>query len=171
MSDRAHAMDEATMQVGLLMESAQAHQKAAEAQLERLRMHTNDLDNVVRDEIRRTLIDELAMLTAESTRLIQAFQRAGRGVFARTTFWGIVMALIFTGIPVGIMRWALPSESQITALRSRRDELAASVASLERQGGRVEWRRCGSTARLCIRIDRSAPVYGEESDFYVVAGY
>jgi hypothetical protein len=171
MSDRAQAMDDATMQFGLLMESAQAHQKSAETQLERLRTHTDDLDSVVRDEIRRTLIDELGMLTAESTSAVRVFKSAGRGAFVRATFWGIVMALISTGVPIGVMRWALPSESQITALHARRDELAASVANLERRGGRIEWRRCGATARLCIRIDRGAPTYGEKSDFYVVAGY
>ena len=159
------------MRIGLLMESAQAHQKSAEMQLERLRLHTDELDGVVREEIRRTLIDELSMLTAESARVIKVFQKAGRGAFARTTFWGTVMALVCTGIPVAGMRWALPSESQIMALRLRRDELAASVAGLERQGGRAQWRRCGETARLCVRIDRSAPTYGEKSDYYVVAGY
>ena len=118
-------------------------------------MHTEDLDSVVRDEIRRTLIEELAMLSAETKRAIHSLQRAGRRPAARAAFWGILMALIATGIPVAIMRWALPSESQIAALRWRRDELAASVARLERRGGRVEWRRCGATARLCIRIDRA----------------
>jgi hypothetical protein len=171
MSEGAQAMDEATLKFGLLMESAQAHQKSAEIQLERLRAHTDDLDSVVRDEIRRTLIEELRMMTAESTRAIRVFNRAGRGAFVRTAFWSMATALICTGIPAGIMRWSLPSESQITALRARREELAASVASLERRGGRAEWRRCGATARLCIRIDRSAPAYGEQSDFYVVAGY
>jgi hypothetical protein len=33
MTDRAATLDEATMKVGLLMESAQAHQKLAEDQL------------------------------------------------------------------------------------------------------------------------------------------
>src|SRR6202171_6593087 len=74
MSDRAHTMDDATMKFGLLMESAQAHQKLAEAQLDKLRAHTDDLDGVVRDEIRRTLIEELQMLTAESTRATQALR-------------------------------------------------------------------------------------------------
>jgi hypothetical protein len=171
MSDLAQAFDDATMKFGLLMESAQAHQKSVEVQLERLRAHTDDLDNVVRDEIRRTLIEELQMLTAESMRAAQALRRVGRGALARGTLWSITMAILCTAVPTGIVRWTLPSESQIAALRSRRDELAASVAALERRGGRVVWRRCGTSARLCVRIDRSASVYGEQADFYVVAGY
>jgi hypothetical protein len=171
MNDGAHALDEATMRFGLLMESAQAHQKSAEAQLEKLRAHTDDLDGVVRDEIRRTLVEELQMLTVESTRATQILRRAGRGAFVRGAVWSVVMAVLCTGIPAGIMRWALPSEAQIAALRTRREALAASVAILERQGGRIDWRHCGTTARLCIRVDRGTPAYGEKADYYVVAGY
>ena len=171
MSDAARAMDDATMKFGLLMESAQAHQKSAEAQLEKLRVHTADLDSVVRDEIRRTLVGELQMLSAETARATRIFQKAGRGAMVRGTLWSVVLAILCTGIPMGIMRWALPSEAQIASLRSRRDALAASVAELERRGGRIEWRRCGSASRLCVRVDRGAPSYGEKADYYVVAGY
>jgi hypothetical protein len=64
----------------------------------------------------------------------------------------------------------LPSESEIASLRTRRDELSASVAALEKKGGRIDWRHCGEAARLCVRVDRKAPTYGETADFYVVAG-
>jgi hypothetical protein len=171
MSDGAHALDDATIKFGLLMEGAQAHQKAAEAQLEKLRAHTADLDSVVRDEIRRTLVEELQMLTAETARATQIFRKAGRGALVRGTIWSVLLAILCTGIPAVIMRWALPSEAQIASLRSRRDALAASVADLERRGGRIDWRRCGAASRLCVRVDRGAPSYGEQADYYVVAGY
>ena len=171
MSDRAPAMDDATMKFGLLMESAQAHQKLAETHLERLRAHTQDLDGVVRDEIRRTLIEELQMLTAESKRATEALRKIGRGAALRGGLWSIVVAVLCAAIPVALMRWVLPSGSEIAALRERRDELSASVAALEQHGGRIAWRHCGQTFRLCVRVDRKAPVYGESADYYVVAGY
>jgi hypothetical protein len=152
------------------MESAQVHQRAAESQLDKLRAHTEELDGVVRGEIRRTLIEELQQLSTESRRAAQVLQRIRRGAAVRGALWSIVMAVLCTGIPITIMRWALPSESEIAGLRARRDELAASVATLERRGGGMEWRRCGVTARLCVRVDRKAPAYGEKADFYVVAG-
>jgi predicted phage gp36 major capsid-like protein len=164
-------MDDATMKFGLLMESAQAHQKLAETHLERLRAHTQDLDGVVRDEIRRTLIEELQMLTAESKRATEALRKIGRGAALRSGFWSIVVAVLCTAIPAALMRWVLPSGSEIAALRERRDELSASIAALEQHGGRVVWRHCGETFRLCVRVDRKAPVYGESADYYVVAGY
>jgi hypothetical protein len=174
MSDRAPALDDATMKFGLLMESAQAHQRLAESQLEKLRAHTQDLDGVVRDEIRRTLIEEMQMLTMESKRAIQVLQRIRHGAAVRGALWCIVISILCTGIPITIIRWALPSESEIAGLRARRDALAASVAALERRGGRggrIEWRRCGAEVRLCVRVDRKAPAYGEQADFFVVAGY
>jgi hypothetical protein len=171
MTDRVHPIDDTTMNVGLLMESVQAHQKLAESQLEQLRAHTRDLDAVVRDEIRRTLIEELQMLWGESKRVSEALQRIGRSATLRAGLWSIVTAILCTGIPLVIVRWALPSRPEIAALQARRDELSASVAILEGQGGRIDWRRCGEKARLCVRVDRKAPTYGEKSDYFVAAGY
>jgi hypothetical protein len=171
MNDRAQGVDNATLKLGMLMESAQAHQQLAETHLERLRAHTRDLDGVVRDEIRRTLVEELRLLTAETGRATEALRKIRRGTGVRVGLWSVAIALLCTGIPIAILRWALPSASDIATLRTRRDELAANVASLERRGGRIEWRQCGEKLRLCVRVDRKAPIYGEMADYYVVAGY
>jgi hypothetical protein len=170
MSDRAVA-DDTTMKVGLLMESAQVHQKLAEGQLEKLRTHTADLDAVVRDEIRRTLVDELQMLTAETTRATRALQRLRSGAARRGLVLSLAGAMLCSGIPIALTRWVLPSPAEIAALRARREELAASVAKLEQQGGRIDWRRCGEARRLCVRVDRKAPSYGEKADYFVIEGY
>jgi hypothetical protein len=171
MSDRAASLDDATMKFGLLMESAQAHQKLAETQLEKLRAHTQDLDGVVRDEIRRTLIEELQMLTTETGRATRALQRVRRGATLRGALLSLVIASVCSLVPIGIARWALPSAAELSALRARRDELSLSVARLEQQGGRIDWRHCGDARRLCIRVDRRAPAYGEKADYYVIEGY
>jgi len=171
MSDRVQTIEDTTMKFGLLMESAQAHQKPAESHLEQLRAHTRDLDAVVRDEIRRTLIEELESLWAECKRATEALNRIRGGTSARLILCSIVVAILCTAIPTAIMRWALPSGSDVAALGARRDELSASVAILEGRGGRIDWRRCGERARLCVRVDRKAATYGENADYFVVAGY
>ncbi len=171
MSERALGLEDATIKAGLLMESAQAHQKLAESQLERLRAHTADLDGVVRDEIRRTLVEELQMLTAETTRATRALGKIHGGVGMRSAIFSLATAVICTVLPIGFARWALPSAADITALRARRDQLTANLASLEQQGARIDWRRCGSERRLCVRVDRKAPVYGDKADYYVIEGY
>lgn len=159
------------MKFGLLMESAQAHQKLAETHLERLRAHTRDLDGVVREEIRRTLIDELQELTAEGTRAAQALRAMKRAANMRVLLWSAGVAVVCTAIPSTIAHWVLPSAGEIAALRAERDRLVQSVGRLEQRGGRVDWRHCGDAARLCVRIDRSAPAYGEKADYYIVKGY
>jgi hypothetical protein len=171
MSDRNSALDDATMKVGLLMESAQVHQKLAEGQLERLRAHTEDLDAVVRDEIRRTLVEELQMLTAETTRATRALAKLRGGTAWRGMVLSLSGAMLCGLVPIALARWALPSPADIAALRVRREELAANITKLELQGGRIEWRRCGEARRLCVRVDRNAQSYGEKADYFVLEGY
>ncbi len=171
MSERAAGIDDDAMKFGLLMESAQAHQKLAEVHLEKLRAHAQDLDCIVREEIRRTLIEEMRGLAAESDRASQALRGLKRAAAMRGAFWNIGIAGLCTAIPLAIAHIALPSESSVAALRTRRDLLAQDVARLEQLGGKVEWRTCGTPARLCVRIDRKAPFYGETSDYVVVKGY
>jgi hypothetical protein len=171
MNEHAPPYDEATMKFGLLMESAQAHQKMAETHLEKLRAHTQDLDGVVRDEIRRTLIEELAELAAESRRTAQALSAMKRAAHFRVLLWSLAAVLTSTAIPSAMAYWLLPSTSEINALKARRDDLAAGIQRLEERGGRIDWRHCGPQARLCVRIDRSAQAYGDKADYFIVKGY
>ena len=164
-------MDDSTMKFGLLMESAQAHQKLAEAHLDRLRAHTEGLDGVVRDEIRRTFLEELQSLTAESRRAGEVLRKIRQASALRALICSAAAVMIGTGVPAAVLHWTLPSASDVAALSARGDAMAANLAALVKRGGRVEWRRCGDLARLCVRIDRKAPIYGAGGDFYIVAGY
>ena len=76
-----------------------------------------------------------------------------------------------TALAVAVAWWVLPSRAELAVLRARRDEYAAAVAALERAGGRVDLRRCGDQQRLCVRVDRRAPVYGESGEFLIIHGY
>jgi hypothetical protein len=81
------------------------------------------------------------------------------------------MTVICSAIPLLLACWIIPSRAEIAALRTKHDELATQIASLEERGGRIDLRRCGDGARLCVRVDRKAPTYGEQSDYLVVRGY
>lgn len=170
-SERTQVPDTDTMKFGLLMESAQAHQRLAEAHLEKLKAHTQDLDGVVRDEIRRTLIAELQTLTADSDRAARALREMKRAANLRGVVWNVGIAFLCTAVPTAVTTWVLPSPATIAALRAQQAALSQSVVRLTEQGGKAEWRRCGEAARLCVRVDRSAPVYGEKADYYIVKGY
>ncbi len=171
MTERAAPFDDATIKVGLLMEGAQAHQKMAEEQLDRLRAHTRELDGVVRDEIRRTLVEELRALTAEAARVTLSLRKLRAAGRLRGAAWSLASTILCTFSVAVAAHWVLPSPGEFATLRARRDELAANLAKLEQQGGRIDWRRCGDARRLCVRIDRKAPPYGDQADYLVIAGY
>ena len=159
------------MKFGLLMESAQVHQRLAETQIDKLLAHTRGLDEVVRGEIRRTLVEEFQALRAEGDRAARALGAMKRAVHLRGFAWNFGISLLCTVIPVAIVHFTLPSRPEIAALRAQRDALAGSLAALERRGGKADWRLCGAAARLCIRIDRKAPAFGEKGEYSIVEGY
>ncbi len=166
--------DEATA-CGLLMETAQAHQGLVDTALERLRAHTHGLDAVVREEIRRTLVEELQTLVSETAGAARALRALGRVANLRTAAWSVGIATLSSALAlamiVGAARKLLPSPSEIAALSVQREELAAAIARLERRGGRIDLRLCGAAQRYCVRIDRKAPAFGQQGDYLIVAGY
>jgi hypothetical protein len=164
-------VEDDTMKLGLLMEAAHAQQALVANALEKLKAHASDLDDIVREEIRRTLVEELQLLGDESKRAAEALRRLGRSANTRVVLWSVGLTVLCAVLPLCGEWWFLPSQSELTALRAKRDDLAASIASLEQRGGRIDLRRCGGTDRLCVRVDRKAPTYGEAADYFVVKGY
>jgi hypothetical protein len=164
-------MDDTTMKLGLLMEAAQANQKAAESSLRKLKAATNELATVVREEVHRVAMEELHCLAADSKRASDALRAVRRAANVRALVWSVGMTILCSVIALALAWWTIPSRAQIAALRARRDELTTQIANLEERGGRVDLRRCGDGARLCVRVDRKAPVYGDQSDYLIVRGY
>lgn len=129
------------------METAESHQKLAEAAIGRLTEHTRGLDAVVRS--------------------LQTLKRAAN---ARTTLWTLGCGAIAVTCALLVAWWFLPKPAEIAALRAERDELASNIALLDRYGARADLRRCGA-GRVCVRVDLKAPRYGDRSDYLVIWGY
>jgi len=165
------ALSDEAMKLGLLMEAAQAQQRLSQESLDRLAAHTRDLDAIVRDEVRRTVVEALGSVASESRRASESLQRMRRAANVRTLLWTVSIAIICSGVAMGEAWWMLPSRSEIAVLRARRDALAADMARLERRGAMLDVRKCGPRARLCVRVDRTAPAYGPGADYRVVKGY
>jgi hypothetical protein len=171
MTEPAATVDGDTVQLGLLMETAHTHQEVIEGSLKRLQAHTLGLDDVVRDEIRRVFIAELAELVDESARAVSALRSLGRAASLRSSGWGALFGAL-PGIALTLLlTWWLPTPAQIEALRVEHERLAAGIARLSDSGARIDLRRCGDSSRLCVRIDRRAPAFGERADYLVVQGY
>jgi hypothetical protein len=164
-------MEDTTMKLGLLMEAAQAQQKAAESSVRKLKALTGDLAGIVREEVRRVIVEELQSLESDSKRACEALRAVRHAATTRVLIWSFGITTLCSLIPLGIACWSIPSRSEIASLRAKHDELVTKIAGLEQRGGRIDLRRCGDGGRLCVRVDRKAPTYGEQSDYLIVRGY
>jgi hypothetical protein len=169
MTDRG--LNDEAMKLGLLMEAARAQQSLAQESLERLAAHTRDLGATVRDEIRRTVAEEVGNLAGESRRAAESLQCLRRAANLRVLLWTVSIATVCSAVAMGEAWWMLPSQAEVSALRARRDALAANIVALQQRGALLEVRKCGERERLCVRVDRSAPAYGPGADYLVVKGY
>ncbi|MGH8218509.1 MAG: hypothetical protein ACREUT_08090 [Steroidobacteraceae bacterium] len=158
------------MKLGLLMETAQSHQKLAEAAIGRLNEYTQELEAVARDQIRQALAKELTAVRAEIQGAIRSLEALKRAANARTTLWTIGCGAIAVTIALLVAWWFLPKPAEIGALRAEREELASNIAMLDRYGARADLRRCGA-GRVCVRVDLKAPRYGDHADYLVIRGY
>lgn len=158
------------MSIGMLMESAQAQQRLAQDQLTHLHAHTEDLDVIVRDEIRRTLIEELKALQSAIDSAALNLSRLKRVTVGRVALLAAALGLISgSAVPAVAIFW-LPSTQEIASLQKQRQALSINLETLRRAGGGIELRQCGQPARLCARVDAHAPKYGLDGDFYVLHG-
>jgi hypothetical protein len=164
-------LDQETMKMGLLMEAAKRQQRLADSSLRKLKVHASELTGIVAEEVRRVLAGELQTLTSDSRAASDALRRLRRGVGWRLGLVSLSLSALSTALALAVAWWILPSRAELALLRARHDEYAASVAALERAGGRVDLRRCGDQQRLCVRVDRRAPAYGDSGEFLIVHGY
>jgi hypothetical protein len=163
-------MDQDSVKLGLLMETAQTHQKLAEAAIQKLSEHTQALEFVARDQIQRALVDALKTVHVEAQRAVEALQKIKGAANVRVTLWTLGLTVISAAIALLIAWWVLPTPAEIARLRTERDELASNIAVLNQRGARADLRRCGA-GRVCVRVDLSAPRYGESSDYMVIKAY
>jgi hypothetical protein len=171
MTSDTSAVDDGTLKFGLLMETAHSQQDLVEGSLQRLDAHTQELDRVVRDEIRRAFVAEFAELMDEGARAADVLRSLGRAVTHRTAWWGAIIGVLPSLMVALLLSWWLPTPREIAALRIEHARLSDAIARLADSGGRIDLRRCGDSSRLCVRVDRHAPAYGEQSDYLVVRGY
>jgi len=129
------------------------------------------LDAAVRDEIRRTFTDECGALVQEAANAAEALLKLQRAANRRLAWWAWVCAGLSAAAAWLVVARLLPSSAQLAALRAQRTQLTAAVAQLAQRGGRIDLRRCGSARRLCVRVDRRSPAYGDAGDYFIVQGY
>ena len=163
-------MDATALQTQLALEAGRRPPQAEET-LERLAATVEDLDVVIRQELRGAFAEEFRMLGEASARASQALSGVRRAASLRIALWAAGVTLACSAVPVAVSWTVLPSRAEVAHLRAERAHLEDGVAHLEREGGEVDLGRCGPRRRLCVRVERSGPVYGADADYFIVKGH
>lgn len=169
MSNPARQLVGSAIQGG--QDDAPGLQQLAEQSLLQLQSHTAGLDEVVRDEIRRSFIAECGALVEEAHLAAEALAHLQRRARRHFGLFGVLTVLLSMGAVLLLAGGWLPSRSETARLRSEQAKLGSAIAQLSQLGGKAELRRCGREARLCVRVDLAAPRYGTAGDYYVLEGY
>ncbi len=128
-------MDETTTKLGLLIETAEAHQELVDRLLERLQQHTLGLDGVVRQEIRRVLAEELRELHVESTRIVDGLRRAHEALQTRVARFSLRVTGFCVLLTISVIVWS------IAVMRSTPSSTPAVQAHVDRSAPRHGDRR------------------------------
>jgi hypothetical protein len=155
----------APVEIGRILETVHAQQSQLHGMLATLNSRARDLDSTVDEAVQRAFMDAAGLRAAE--KLTQVHRATGIH-FARWSF-AIVSACAL--VPAALSWMLMPSRTQLLQARQTADQLAAQVALLSREGGRIDLRHCGEARRLCVRVDRKTPLYGENADYMILKGY
>lgn len=115
-------MDQDSVKLGLLIETAERHQKLAAAAITTLSEQTQGLEAMVRDQIRRAVVEEMKTVRAETQSAVEALQSVKRAANARVTLWTLGLTAISVGVALFVAWCVLPTPAEIAALRTERDE-------------------------------------------------
>lgn len=171
MTDAPAIDSSATLRVGLLCEAVEMQQRGASEALAELRSLSATIDETVRDEIRRSLVDEFKSVADELDRVLRDLRGVRRHLGLRAAIFVTATMAVGGASCAAAIRWLAPSPQRIAALRQERDSLTREVAVLDRRGGRVKLSACGPSRRLCVRIDRREPFFGAHADYAIAKGY
>ena len=131
---------------------------------------TRELEQAVRHEVRAVFVEEFEALGQAGRRAAEALDAVRRVASLRLALWVIVVIVSCSLIPLATVKMVVPTRAELIRLRSERDSLNLQVAQLSQRGGRIDLRRCGPRERLCARVERSAPKYGANGDYYILEG-
>ena len=155
----------APVELDRILETVHAQQAQLHGMLASLESRSRDLDASVGEAVQRALMQPAGLRAAEQ---LAQVHRASSVRLARWSF-GVVSGCAL--VPALLSWMLMPSRTQLLQARQTFDQLSGAIAQLSREGGRIELRHCGVANRLCVRVDRKSPFYGESADFVVLKGY
>jgi hypothetical protein len=151
--------------LGRVLETVHAQQSQIHGMLATLDTRSRDLDSTMGEAVQR------AFMSAAGLRAAEKLSQIHRATGVRFALWSFGIVSACSLVPTVLTWMLMPSRAQVTQARQSLDQLSAGIARLSREGGRIDLRHCGEANRLCVRVDRKTPFYGENADYAVVKGY
>jgi len=148
-----------------MLETVHAQQSQIHGMLATLDSRSRDFDATVGEAVQRALMDAAGLRAAE--KLSQVHRAAG----VRFARWSLGVVSACALVPTVLSWMLMPSQAHVLQTRQMLEQLSAGVARLSREGGRIQLRHCGEANRLCVRVDRKSPFYGENGEYMVLKGY
>ena len=148
-----------------ILETINAQQSQIHGMLALIDTRARELDTAVGEAVQRAFADAAGLHAG------RRFAQLQRTTGLRLALWSIGVVAACALLPTVLTWMLMPSRAQITQARQTLAQLSAAVAQLSREGGRIDLRHCGTDERLCVRVDRRAPPYGENADYMVLKGY
>jgi hypothetical protein len=119
----------------------------------------------------------LNTLRREADLAAEAMQKLRRLTLWQSAWRHVTTALCAMAITALAVWWYVPTVGEMSALRSERDQLQASIEDLAQRGGRIKLNSCGNSGdrkRLCVLVDQTAGKFGNAQigEIYMIAkGY
>ena len=151
-------------EIAMVFAAAQTQQQVAEAAIEQLKRHAQQLESLVRDTVRRAHLEGLHALRAETERALAGLQELHRAALPRA-FWLTLGSAAF-GLAISLILGVcfIPSKAEIA-------QRQATLATLIASGAQAQLSRCAtphSAPKLCIRVNAAAGSFGPARDYYLV---
>jgi hypothetical protein len=151
-------------EIAMVFAAAQTQQQMAEAAIEQLKSHTQQLEPLVRETIRRALLDRLHALRVETDRALTGLQELHRAALPRA-FW-------FTLGSAGLRPRRKPDPGRVFHSLAGGNRAAAGDArcthGLRRPGPTVALREPARRAEAVYSADPAAGAFGVARDYYLV---
>jgi hypothetical protein len=165
------------LRIAALLDAADVEQARVREAITELKAGGESLQRVVKSAASEATREALKALQTDIDHARSVVADLQRLSLWRAAWQHVWVALVAIAITVLAVWWYVPSVSEMTALRSERAQLQASIEDLTARGGRIKLNTCGNSGerkRLCVLVDQTAGRFGsvQSGEIYMIAkGY
>jgi hypothetical protein len=167
-------VDDQETKIAVLIAAFDTEHKRVQGAIAALNQTGEKLQREVRAAAAGAVDEALAHLNPEIKKAAQTLVDLQRLSLWRAAWQHAVVALVAMAIALLAVWWYVPPMSEITALRTERDQLTASIENLSQRGARMTHSLCGTGGepkRFCVLVPKRPLQWGSRdnpNEVYVV---